>query len=100
AVTVDSVVDFEKNTGKESNDFHESETSIPDDCTTSSKDYNEHISSTSTVGEAADSSLKNDAVNDFQQSPSMEPEESIERNDVVEKHNLDALVQNESAVTL
>ncbi|CAJ2650579.1 unnamed protein product [Trifolium pratense] len=100
AVTADSGVDLGKNTGKESNDFHESETSIPDGFTASSKDYNEHISSTSTVGEAANSSSKNDAVSDFHQSPSMEPEESIEQNDVVEKHNLDALVQNESAVTL
>ncbi|MCI10181.1 protein FAM63A, partial [Trifolium medium] len=32
AVTVDSGVKLEKNNGKESNDFHESETSIPDDC--------------------------------------------------------------------
>ncbi|GAU20686.1 hypothetical protein TSUD_231000 [Trifolium subterraneum] len=99
AVTVDSGVDLGKNTGKESNDSHESETSIPDDCTASSKDYNEHISSTSTVGQAAESTLKNDAVSDFHQSP-IEPEESIEQNNVVEKHNLDALVQNESAVTL
>jgi hypothetical protein len=100
AVTVDSGVDLGKSTGKESNDFHESETAIPDDCTVSSKHYNEHISSTSTVGEAANSSLKNDAVSDFHQSPSIEPKESIERNEVVEKQNLDASVQIESAVTL
>ncbi|KAK2426029.1 ubiquitin carboxyl-terminal hydrolase MINDY-2 [Trifolium repens] len=100
AVTVDSGVDLGKSTGKESNDFHESETAIPDDCTVSSKHYNEHISSTSTVGEAANSSLKNHAVSDFHQSPSIEPKESIERNEVVEKQNLDASVQIESAVTL
>lgn len=98
AVTVDSGVDLGKNTGKESNDFHESETFIPDDSTASSKDYNEHTSSTSTLEEAANPFLKNDAVSGFHQSASMEPEKSTEQNDVVEKHKLDALVQNKSAV--
>lgn len=100
AITMDSGDNLGKNTGKECNDFHESETSIPHDCTTSSKDNNEHISSTSTLGEAANSSFKDDAVGGFHHSAYMGPEESVERNDGVEKYNLDALVQNESATIL
>ncbi|CAL5187566.1 unnamed protein product [Lathyrus oleraceus] len=100
AVTMDSEDNIGKNTGKESNDYHESVPSIPDVCTASSKDYNEHTSSTSTLGETANLSSKNDAVSCFHQLTSMGPEESIKQNDVVEKHNLDALVQNESVAVL
>ncbi|CAK8539403.1 unnamed protein product [Lathyrus sativus] len=91
AVTVESEDSLGKNTGKESNDCHESETSVPDVCTASSKDYNED---TSTMGETANLCSKNDAAGGFRQLASMGPEESIKQNDVDEKLNLDALVQN------
>lgn len=96
AITVDSGDNLGKNIGKEKSDFREAETSIPDDCTASSKDNNEHTSSESTLGEAANSSLKTDAISGFQKSVYMVPEEAIERNEVVENHSLDALVPNES----
>lgn len=76
AVIMDSEDNIGKNTGKESNDYHESVTSIPDVYTASSKDYNEHISSTSTLGGTTNLSSKNDAVSDFNQLTSMGPKES------------------------
>ncbi|KAL5167779.1 Ubiquitin carboxyl-terminal hydrolase MINDY-1 [Glycine soja] len=54
-------------TGAGNSNFHEDgpEPSLSDDCATSGKDHNEQISSTSTLGEATNSSLKTDAINDL-----------------------------------
>lgn len=98
AITVDSGDNVGKNIGKENSDFCEAKTSIPDGCTASSKDNNEHTSE-STLGEAANLSLKTDAISGFQKSVYLVPEESIERNEVVEKDSLDALVPTESLAT-
>ncbi|XP_061357852.1 uncharacterized protein LOC133302123 isoform X2 [Gastrolobium bilobum] len=97
-ITVDSGDKLGKNTGAGNNDFHEPETSISDDCTASGKDSNEQTSSASTLGEAANSSLKTDAISDHQSA--YMGLESIGQNDVVEKNGLDALVQNESSAIL
>ena len=95
-IAVDSGDKLEKSTGA-GNNFHELEPSISDDCSASGKDSNEQTSSASALGEAANLSLKTDAINDLHQSASMGPEISIAQNDVIEKNSLDALVQNENA---
>ncbi|KAL5181861.1 Ubiquitin carboxyl-terminal hydrolase MINDY-1 [Glycine soja] len=84
--------------GAGNSNFHEHgpEPSLSDDCTASGKDHSEQISSTSTLGEAANSSLKTDTISDLHQSTYTGPEESFDLNDVIEKNSLDALVQNES----
>ncbi|KAL3039709.1 hypothetical protein AAZX31_01G200800 [Glycine max] len=86
--------------GAGNSNFHEHgpEPSLSDDCAASGKDHSEQISSTSTLGEAANSSLKTDTISDLHQSTYTGPEESFDLNDVIEKNSLDALVQNESEV--
>ncbi|OIV94367.1 hypothetical protein TanjilG_25429 [Lupinus angustifolius] len=99
-IPVDSGDRLEKSTGAGKNDFPEvAETSISDDYTVSVKNRDDQTSSASIMGEAVNSSLKTDAINDHQ-SAHMGPEESIGQNDVTENVRLDALVQNESAVIL
>ncbi|KAG4993156.1 hypothetical protein GLYMA_11G027200v4 [Glycine max] len=96
-INTDSGDKLGNSTGAGNSNFHEHgpEPSLSDDCATSGKDHNEQISSTSTLGEAANSSLKTDAINDLHQSTYMGPEESFDLNNVIE-NSLDALVQNES----
>ncbi|KAK7307825.1 hypothetical protein VNO77_41231 [Canavalia gladiata] len=95
-LNVDSGDKLGSNTGAGNNDFHEPEPSLSDDCTASGKDNKEQISSMSTHGEEVNSSVKTDCISDLHQSACMGPEESIGQNDVTEKNNLNALVQNES----
>ncbi|KHN34990.1 Protein FAM63A [Glycine soja] len=94
-INTDSGDKLGNSTGAGNINLHGPEPSLSDDCATSGKDHNEQISSTSTLGEATNSSLKTDAINDLHQSTYMGPEESFDLNNVIE-NSLDALVQNES----
>ncbi|XP_027361034.1 ubiquitin carboxyl-terminal hydrolase MINDY-2 [Abrus precatorius] len=95
-INVDSGDKLGNSTGAGNNDFHEPKPSLSDDCIASGKDSNGLISSTSTLGEAVNSSLKTDCISGHHQSAYMGPEESILQNDMIEKNSLDALVQNGS----
>ncbi|KAL5126098.1 Ubiquitin carboxyl-terminal hydrolase MINDY-1 [Glycine soja] len=66
-IITDSGDKLGNSTGAGNSNFHEDgpEPSLSDDCATSGKDHNEQISSTSTLGEATNSSLKTDAINDL-----------------------------------
>lgn len=66
-INTDSGDKLGNSTGAGNSNFHEDgpEPSLSDDCATSGKDHNEQISSTSTLGEATNSSLKTDAINDL-----------------------------------
>ncbi|TKY70892.1 FAM63A protein [Spatholobus suberectus] len=97
-IDIDSGDKLGNSMGAGNSDFHDPEPSLSDDCTASGKDHNEQISSTSTLGEAANLSLKTDSISDLHQSAYTGPEESFDQNDVIEKNNLDVLVQNESEV--
>lgn len=95
-ITVDSKDELDERTDAENNDFHEPEPLIPDDCTASGNDSNEHMSSASTQGKDSNLSIKTNGINCPDQLTSMEPEASICQN----KDSLDKLVQNESATLL
>ncbi|CAL0331670.1 unnamed protein product [Lupinus luteus] len=99
-ISVDSGDRLEKSTDAGKNDIPRvAETSISDDYTVSVNNRDDQTSSASIMGEAVNSSLKTDAINDHQ-SAHMGPEESIGQNDVTENVRLDALVQNENAAIL
>jgi len=85
-------------TGAGNSHFHDQEPSVSNDFTASGKYLNKQISSTSILGEAANSSLKTDTMSDLHQSTYTGPKESFDQNDVIEKNSLDALVLNESEV--
>ncbi|XP_014521236.1 uncharacterized protein LOC106777924 isoform X1 [Vigna radiata var. radiata] len=97
-VNMDSGDKLGSSAGAGNSHFHDSEPSVSDDFTASDKDHNKQISSTSTLGEAANSSLKTDTVSDLHQSTYLGTKESSDQNDVIEKNSLDALVQNESEI--
>ncbi|CAJ1928144.1 unnamed protein product [Sphenostylis stenocarpa] len=86
-------------TGAGNSHFHDPEPSASDDSTAFGYDHNKNISSTS-LGEAGNSSCKTDAMCDLHQSTYVGPKESFDQNDAIEKNSLDALVQSESEVTL
>ncbi|XP_047168188.1 uncharacterized protein LOC124836961 isoform X2 [Vigna umbellata] len=97
-VNMDSGDKLGSSAGACNSHFHDSEPSVSDYFTASDKDLNRQISSTSTLGDAANSSLKTDTVSDLHQSTYAGTKESSDQNDVIEKNNLDALVQNESEI--
>ncbi|KAK7366807.1 hypothetical protein VNO80_08805 [Phaseolus coccineus] len=97
-IDMDSGDKLGNSTGAANSHFHDPEPSVSDDFTASGKDLNKQISSTSTLGEAANSSLKTDTMSDLHQSTYTGPKESFDQNDVIEKNSLDALVLNESEV--
>ncbi|KAK7309008.1 hypothetical protein RJT34_05402 [Clitoria ternatea] len=89
---------LENSTTAVNSDLREPEPFLSDDCAASGKVNNEQISSTSTLDEAANSSMKTDATSDHHQLAYMVTDESIDQNNVIEKNSLNALVQNESEV--
>ncbi|RDX67189.1 Ubiquitin carboxyl-terminal hydrolase MINDY-2, partial [Mucuna pruriens] len=99
-INMDSGDKLGNSAGAGNSDIHDAEPSLPDDCTASGKDHNEQISSTSTLNEAVNSSVKTDTISDLHQSAytGPGPEESFDQNDVIERNSIDALVQNESEV--
>jgi len=93
-INMDSGDKLGNSTGAGNSHFHDPEPSVSDDFTASGKDLNEQISSTYTLGEAANSSLKTDTMSDLHTGP----KESFDENNVMEKNSLHAVVQNESEV--
>ncbi|KAL2348094.1 hypothetical protein Fmac_002094 [Flemingia macrophylla] len=96
-INMDSGDKLGNSTGAGNSVIHDPEPSISDDCSASGKDHNEQISSTSTLGEATNPSLKIDTVSD-NQSAYMGPEESFDHNGVIEKNSVDSLVHNGNEV--
>ncbi|XP_027913998.1 ubiquitin carboxyl-terminal hydrolase MINDY-2 isoform X1 [Vigna unguiculata] len=99
-INMDSGDKLGSSAGAGNTHFHDSEPSVSDDITASDRDLNKQISSTSTstLVEAANSSLKTDTVSDLHQSTYTGTKESSDQNDVIEKNSLDALVQNDSEI--
>ncbi|KAK7406189.1 hypothetical protein VNO78_07809 [Psophocarpus tetragonolobus] len=86
-------------TGAGNTHFHDPEFSLSD-FTASGKDHVEQISSTSILGETANSTLKTDTITDLHQSAYTGSKESVDQKDVIENrlNSLEALVKNESDV--
>lgn len=96
---VDSVDRLEKCVGPEDNNFHKPEPSVLDDCKATSND-SDVLFVKNLSGQAFSSSSKTDVGDHLDQSTSVESEEHILQNNVVENTGADTLLQSGSALSL
>ncbi|KAE8055223.1 hypothetical protein FH972_012079 [Carpinus fangiana] len=96
---VDSVDRLDKCIGPEYNNFHKPEPSVLDDCKATSND-SDVIFKENLPGQAFSSSSKTDVGDHLDQLISVESEEHILHNNVVENTDVDTLLQSGSALSL